>query len=161
MIRTHGLTHISLAVRDPERSLAFYQAVFGVEEYYRDETNIQAKGNGTHDIFAFERDTKNASRDDGVRHFGFRLVVGGVALPAYHSMNQLEWTRIVHLRNSGSLPPTRVIVVKQGPLPTDLQGDPHWRAPSIRVNRRFAVQEKVFQHFHPLRHENVPHCGRD
>ena len=74
MIRTHGLTHISLAVRDPERSLEFYTKVFGVEEYYRDETNIQAKGNGTHDIFAFERDEENAGRDGGVRHFGFRLV---------------------------------------------------------------------------------------
>ena len=74
MIRTHGLTHISLAVADPERSLRFYEAVFGVEEYYRDGTNIQAKGNGTHDIFAFERDKKRAGRDGGVRHFGFRLV---------------------------------------------------------------------------------------
>ena len=74
MIRTHGLTHISLAVRDPERSLAFYEAVFGVEEYYRDDTNIQAKGHGTHDIFAFELDPENAGRDGGVRHFGFRLV---------------------------------------------------------------------------------------
>lgn len=74
MIRTHGLTHISLAVEDPDRALAFYSAVFGVEEYYRDETNIQAKGNGTRDIFAFERDTKRAGKTGGVRHFGFRLV---------------------------------------------------------------------------------------
>lgn len=74
MIATHGLTHISLAVRDPDRSLAFYEAVFGVQEYYRDDTSIQARGNGTHDIFAFERDTKHAGRSGGVRHFGFRLV---------------------------------------------------------------------------------------
>lgn len=35
MVKTHGLTHISLAVRSPQRSLAFYQSVFGVKEYYR------------------------------------------------------------------------------------------------------------------------------
>ena len=74
MIRTHGLTHISLAVADPERSLRFYEAVFGVKEYYRDATSIQAKGKGTHDIFAFEKDKKHAGRTGGVRHFGFRLV---------------------------------------------------------------------------------------
>ena len=33
MIKTHGLTHISLAVKDPDRSLKFYAKVFGVREY--------------------------------------------------------------------------------------------------------------------------------
>lgn len=74
MITTHGLTHISLAVRDPERSLAFYSSVFGVEEYYRDETSIQVKGPGMHDVIAFERDSKNAGRAGGIQHFGFRLI---------------------------------------------------------------------------------------
>ncbi len=32
MVRTYGLTHINLAVRDVERSLRFYRQVFGVEE---------------------------------------------------------------------------------------------------------------------------------
>jgi len=41
MIETHGLNHISLSVRDPERSLAFYQRLFGVREYHRDEASIQ------------------------------------------------------------------------------------------------------------------------
>ena len=40
MIKTHGLTHISLSVRDPERSLRFYRDVFGVQEYYRDDEQI-------------------------------------------------------------------------------------------------------------------------
>ncbi len=36
MIRTQGLTHIHLVVRDLERSLRFYQGVFGMEERFRD-----------------------------------------------------------------------------------------------------------------------------
>jgi catechol 2,3-dioxygenase-like lactoylglutathione lyase family enzyme len=74
MIATHGLTHVSLAVRDPERSLAFYASVFGVEEYYRDDSSIQAKGPGINDVIAFERDPKHAGRTGGIQHFGFRLV---------------------------------------------------------------------------------------
>jgi len=73
MIVTHGLTHLSLAVRDPERSLAFYAEVFGAEEHYRNETSIQVKGPGMHDILAFELDTSEAGRTGGIRHFGFRL----------------------------------------------------------------------------------------
>ena len=73
MIQTHGLTHLSLAVQDPERSYRFYELVFGVEEYYRDDNQIQAKS-GTHDILVWERDPKNAGRAGGIRHFGFRLV---------------------------------------------------------------------------------------
>ena len=74
MITTHGLTHISLAVRDPERSMQFYGAVFGAVEYYRDETSIQANGPGAMDIFAFERDVKRAGKPGGIAHFGFRLL---------------------------------------------------------------------------------------
>ena len=29
-VKTYGLTHVALAVRDPQRSLAFYRAVLGV-----------------------------------------------------------------------------------------------------------------------------------
>ena len=36
MIRTQGLTHIHLVVRDLERSLGFYQRVFGLEELFRE-----------------------------------------------------------------------------------------------------------------------------
>jgi catechol 2,3-dioxygenase-like lactoylglutathione lyase family enzyme len=73
-IRTHGLTHISLAVRDPDRSLRFYERMFGVKEYYRDETSIQVQGPGSHDVIAFEREPSAAGRSGGIGHFGFRLV---------------------------------------------------------------------------------------
>jgi catechol 2,3-dioxygenase-like lactoylglutathione lyase family enzyme len=36
MIRTRGLTHIHLMVRDLDRSLTFYQRVFGLEERFRE-----------------------------------------------------------------------------------------------------------------------------
>lgn len=73
MVETHGLTHLNLAVRDPERSLAFYSAVFGVREYFRDEGSIQVQGPGAHDVIAFERDPEGAGRAGGLSHFGFRL----------------------------------------------------------------------------------------
>jgi catechol 2,3-dioxygenase-like lactoylglutathione lyase family enzyme len=44
MLLTHGLTHISLAVRDLERTLKFYVQVFGVREYFRGATSIQVQG---------------------------------------------------------------------------------------------------------------------
>jgi catechol 2,3-dioxygenase-like lactoylglutathione lyase family enzyme len=74
MVKTHGLTHIALSVRDPERSLRFYREVFGVEEYFRDEMQIQVKGPGPHDVLAFERIPENAGKTGGIIHFGFRLV---------------------------------------------------------------------------------------
>jgi catechol 2,3-dioxygenase-like lactoylglutathione lyase family enzyme len=73
MVKTHGLTHISLSVEDPERSLRFYESVFGVREYVRDESSIQALGPGPHDVLAFDR-RKGAGTKGGIHHFGFRLV---------------------------------------------------------------------------------------
>jgi catechol 2,3-dioxygenase-like lactoylglutathione lyase family enzyme len=73
MIRTLGLSHLSLAVRDPERTLAFYAQAFGVREYFRDDTQIQVLGPGPHDVLAFERDAAHAGKRGGIGHFGFRL----------------------------------------------------------------------------------------
>lgn len=73
MIETHGLTHLSLAVSDPERSLTFYRELFGVREYYRDENSIQVLGPGPFDVIAFERNEREAGVVGGLGHFGFRL----------------------------------------------------------------------------------------
>lgn len=73
-VRTHGLTHISLAVSDLDRSLKFYSQVFGVKEYYRDANSIQVLGPGEKDVLAFERESKQAGKSAGIAHFGFRLV---------------------------------------------------------------------------------------
>ncbi len=72
MIKTHGLTHLSLSVRDPERSLVFYRELFGVREYHRDEESIQVLGPGPHDVIAFERRPSHG-KPGGIDHFGFRL----------------------------------------------------------------------------------------
>jgi catechol 2,3-dioxygenase-like lactoylglutathione lyase family enzyme len=72
MIKTHGLNHISLSVSDPQRSLAFYQRLFGVREYFRDADSIQVLGPGAHDVIAFERRAAHG-KPGGIDHFGFRL----------------------------------------------------------------------------------------
>jgi catechol 2,3-dioxygenase-like lactoylglutathione lyase family enzyme len=72
-VPTLGLSHVNLAVRDPQRSLAFYAQAFGVREYFRDDTQIQVLGPGPHDVLAFARDPDNAGKAGGIGHFGFRL----------------------------------------------------------------------------------------
>ncbi len=72
-VPTHGLTHVALAVRDPERSLAFYGAVLGVVPVYREADFIQAQTPGSRDVLVFERDARNAGRAGGIAHYGFRL----------------------------------------------------------------------------------------
>jgi catechol 2,3-dioxygenase-like lactoylglutathione lyase family enzyme len=76
-VRTLGLSHLSLAVRDPQRSLDFYARAFGVREYYRDGDQIQVLGPGEHNVIAFERDPALAGKAGGIGHFGFRLVAPG------------------------------------------------------------------------------------
>ncbi|MDQ3696622.1 MAG: VOC family protein [Gemmatimonadota bacterium] len=74
MVKTHGLTHISLAVRDAERSLQFYQEVLGVVVVYRDKGFIQAQTPGSRDVLVFLDGADRAGEAGGVSHFGFRLV---------------------------------------------------------------------------------------
>jgi len=74
MLKTHGLTHISLAVCDLDRTLRFYTQVFGVHEYLRDAASVQVKGPGSHDVIAFERNPDHARAAGGIAHFGFRLL---------------------------------------------------------------------------------------
>ena len=72
MIRTYGLTHISLEVADPEVSLQFYERMFGVKAYFRDDDSIQVLGPGEKDVIAFVR-SERAGAAGGINHFGFRL----------------------------------------------------------------------------------------
>lgn len=73
MVKTYGLTHVALAVRDPRRALRFYQAVLGVVPVWESEDFIQAQTPGSRDVLVFERAPRKAGKPGGVAHFGFRL----------------------------------------------------------------------------------------
>lgn len=73
MVKTYGLTHIALAVEDPERSLQFYQQVLGVVAVYRRDEFIQAQTPGSRDVLVFERKPTMSGPGGGIMHFGFLL----------------------------------------------------------------------------------------
>jgi catechol 2,3-dioxygenase-like lactoylglutathione lyase family enzyme len=67
------LTHLSLSVKDLERTLAFYKRVFGAKVYWRGEGEAQVKTPGCHDVIAFEEKKRGVGKTGGIRHFGFWL----------------------------------------------------------------------------------------
>lgn len=77
MIRTNGLTHIHLVVRDLERSLRFYESVFGMQERFRDGPKMVFLNTpGSADLITLNEDPAEADLagvSAGIAHFGFRL----------------------------------------------------------------------------------------
>jgi len=73
MIKTLGLTHIALPVKDLRRSSAFYKKVFGVKEMYHDPDFIQVQTPGSKDIIVFIKKEKSRGKIIPGFHFGFRL----------------------------------------------------------------------------------------
>ena len=73
MIKTFGLTHIALPVKDVKRSSAFYQKIFGVKEMYCHPDFIQVQTPGSKDIIVFEKEKKRTVSAKSAFHFGFRL----------------------------------------------------------------------------------------
>lgn len=71
---TYGLTHIAVLVKDIERTLRFYQAVFDMELMYHEKDMIQLTTPGCHDILVFQQGSNDLTgKPGGIVHFGFRL----------------------------------------------------------------------------------------
>jgi len=73
-VKTYGLTHAAIAVRDLERAADFYRAVFGAVVVYESDGFVQLQTPGSRDVLVFEENEKSAGRKGGVIHLGFRLV---------------------------------------------------------------------------------------
>ena len=78
MIRTRGLTHIHLIVRDMKRSRAFYCNVFGMRVSFKVGTKlIFLNTPGSKDMIALHEDSESArvaGKSGGIAHFGFERV---------------------------------------------------------------------------------------
>ena len=73
MVKTFGLTHVAVAVRDVARTSKFYRSVFGAVEVYRKPEFVQLQTPGSRDVMVFEQNKKLAGKIGGIAHFGFRL----------------------------------------------------------------------------------------
>lgn len=77
MIKTQGLTHLHLYVRDMQRSLQFYESVFGMEEQFRQgDKMVFLSTPGSHDLITLHLALAGEPTGElgSVAHFGF----GGV-----------------------------------------------------------------------------------
>ena len=73
MVKTYGLTHVALAVKDVERAAAFYRSVFGAVVVYRQNGFVQLQTPGTRDVIVLEQKAEGTGQSGGIAHFGFRL----------------------------------------------------------------------------------------
>ena len=81
MIRTRGIYHLHLVVRDLDRSLRFYQGAFGMEEQFRAGPHmVFLRTPGSGDLLTLNEDPAEAARagdPGGIAHFGFKLAEEG------------------------------------------------------------------------------------
>ena len=79
MIKTEGLTHIHLMVRTLERSLRFYQDVFGMKELFRDgPAMVFLNTPGSRDSITLNaRSLNDRGRWSEWRHRSHRISPGG------------------------------------------------------------------------------------
>jgi len=78
MIRTRGLTHIHLIVRNMKRSRAFYCNAFGMQVSFNvGRKLIFLNTPGSNDMIALHEDSRStrvAGKSGGILHFGFERV---------------------------------------------------------------------------------------
>jgi catechol 2,3-dioxygenase-like lactoylglutathione lyase family enzyme len=72
-IKTYGLTHIALVVRDAARTSKFYKDVFGAVEVYNQDGFVQLQTPGTRDVLVLEEKqgaaASPAGMSGGIAHF--------------------------------------------------------------------------------------------
>ena len=75
MIRSRGLNHVNINVRDLKRSLNFYQQAFGLEvRFWGGEKMVFIGAEGEHDLITLcEAKSDDPIAGGGVSHFGFRF----------------------------------------------------------------------------------------
>ncbi len=76
MIKTCGLTHIHLMVKDVQRSLDFYQKVFGMKvSFWASDTLVFLNTPGSNDAIALHQAEAEqpTGSGGGISHFGFQL----------------------------------------------------------------------------------------
>jgi catechol 2,3-dioxygenase-like lactoylglutathione lyase family enzyme len=77
-VKTYGLTHIALVVRDGRRASQFYKDVLGAVEVFNQDGFIQLQTPGTRDVIVLEEKAgaaaSPAGMSGGIAHFGFRLI---------------------------------------------------------------------------------------
>lgn len=76
MIKTEGLNHIHLRVRDLERSTGFYTKVFGLFEKFRVGSRMVFLGTAAGDTITLNLEPGAVGPGGGILHFGFRLAQG-------------------------------------------------------------------------------------
>ena len=65
MVKTYGLTHVAVAVRDVKRASKFYRSVLGAVEVYAHDGFVQLQTPGSRDVLVFEEKPKLAGKAGG------------------------------------------------------------------------------------------------
>jgi catechol 2,3-dioxygenase-like lactoylglutathione lyase family enzyme len=71
MIKTNGLNHIALQVKDPDRAAQFYIDLFNMEITRRTPEMTFLKTIGSTDMITLNRSEVDVTSQQGMVHFGF------------------------------------------------------------------------------------------
>ncbi len=76
MVKTKGLTHLNLSVKDIHKSLKFYQEAFGMEvQFWVEDNMVFLNTPGCNDTFTLQQaqEGEQVGPGGGFSHFGFQL----------------------------------------------------------------------------------------